>query len=120
MPPFAATRAALESLGGGDGRKAGAGDAGFDRPALEAAVLEGERGGVAAVLERLGEGCAPVALLRAIAHAAAVRLGRFDPAWETRLEAEVGILDVTHAVTFAEAAITLAERAAPRSAPAWR
>jgi nitrite reductase/ring-hydroxylating ferredoxin subunit len=113
LPPFAATRAALEALGGGDGRTASARESGFDRTAFEAAVLEGERTGVAAVLERLAEGCAPQALLRAIAHAAAVRLGRFDPAWETRLEAEVGVLDVTHAVTFAESALALCASAAP-------
>lgn len=113
LPPFAATRAALGSLGAGDGRKPGTRDAGFDRPAFEASVLEGERSAVAAVLERLAEGCSPEALLRAIAHAAAVRLGRFDPAWETRLEAEVGILDVTHAVTFAESALTLAATGGP-------
>jgi hypothetical protein len=33
---------------------------------------------------------------------------RFDPAWEASLTADVSILDVTHAVTFTEAALVLA------------
>jgi hypothetical protein len=62
---------------------------------------------------RLSDGCAPGALLVAIAHAAATRVLRFDSAWESRLDAEVGVLDVTHAVTFAEAALTLGPGADP-------
>jgi nitrite reductase/ring-hydroxylating ferredoxin subunit len=114
LPPFAATRAALARLAEtplpeGAGRPLPL----DDRRGYEAAVLEGEASAAQATVARLAEGCAPVTLLRAIGHAAAVRLRRFDAAWERRLDAEVGVLDVTHAVTFAEAAIALAgERAA--------
>src|SRR5439155_19091806 len=109
LPPFAATRRALDSLEEYGSRPR----AGLDRPAFETRVLEGERPAVGAALEALAAGCEPLALLRATAHAAALRLVRFDRAWETRLDAEVGVLDVTHAVTFAEAAIVLAANAAP-------
>lgn len=115
LPPFTTTREAVVAVDGlapsprpspskGAGRRA----RDFDRPAYEAAVLEGERAGVDATLAALREGGDPVALLRAIGHAAAVRLARFDRAWEERTDAEVGVLDVTHAVTFVDAAIALA------------
>jgi hypothetical protein len=90
--------------------------AGFDRPAYEAAVLSGEGPAVESTLRLLAEGCAPLSLLRAVGHAAAARLARFDPAWEARLDAEVGVLDVTHCVTFTEAAISLARKSTPREA----
>ena len=112
LPPFAATRAALAQLAEtrlpeGEARPLA------DRPGYEAAVLAGEAPAAQATVARLAEGCAPVTLLRAIGHAAAARLRRFDRSWERRLDAEVGVLDVSHAVTFTEAAIALAgERAA--------
>jgi nitrite reductase/ring-hydroxylating ferredoxin subunit len=107
LPPFTATREALGqaaeiALAEDPGRALG------DRRAYESAVLAGERDAVRATIAELAAGVDPVALLRAAAHAAAVRLRRFDRAWERRLDAEVGVLDVTHAVTFAEAAIALA------------
>ena len=52
--------------------------------------------------------------MRAVAHAAATRLLRFDAAWERRPDAEVNVLDVTHTVTYAEATIALAPPASPR------
>lgn len=106
LPPFAATREAMASLAtlplrdGGEARLA-------DRVAYEREVLAGERDAVKATLAQLGAGVDPVALLRAVAHAAAARLRRFDAAWEARLDAEVSVLDVTHAVTFAESALAL-------------
>jgi nitrite reductase/ring-hydroxylating ferredoxin subunit len=129
LPPFAATRASLARLAetrlpvidGGSlsaalssAPKPPEGEARplDDRPGYEAAVLAGEPSAAQATVARLAEGCAPVTLLRAIGHAAAVRLRRFDSAWERRLDAEVGVLDVSHAVTFVEAAISLSgERA---------
>jgi nitrite reductase/ring-hydroxylating ferredoxin subunit len=105
LPPFAATREALAKLVAlpiGEGK-----DTPPARAAYERAVLAGEREAVQATLGRLGEGVDPVALLRAVAHAAAERLRRFDAAWEQRLDAEVGALDVTHAATFVESAIAL-------------
>lgn len=113
LPPFAATQAAMARLGEISLDAAGAAIA-WDRRSFEEAVLAGEKTACDATLARLAEGCDPVALLRATAHAAAVRLSRFDVAWESRLDAEVGVLDVTHAVTFAEAAIALAPLASPR------
>jgi nitrite reductase/ring-hydroxylating ferredoxin subunit len=113
LPPFAATRGALarlEELPSGAVKRA----PGWDRAGYEIEVLAGETRAVQATLARLGEGCDEVALLRAIGHAAAVRLRRFDPAWEKRLDAEVGVLDVTHAVTFVESAIALAAGAERR------
>jgi nitrite reductase/ring-hydroxylating ferredoxin subunit len=104
LPPFTATREALERLAK---EPRAARTTGFDRAAYETEVLAGERPAVAATMARLADGCDPEQLLRAIGHAAAVRLSRFDSAWETRLEAEVGVLDVTHAVTFTESAIAL-------------
>ncbi|WP_437280347.1 Rieske (2Fe-2S) protein [Sorangium sp. So ce375] len=139
LPPFAATRAALARLadvplpvpdGAGGAarsdaagpREAGPGAAGAppldraERAAFEADVLAGEQPAVEATVRWLARGAGPLALLGAIGHAAAVRLARFDSAWEARLDAEVGVLDVTHAVTFAEAAAALGREALPREA----
>lgn len=126
LPPFAATRAALARLAelplpaAGDHAAAeGAGAAPLDaaeRAAFEAEVLAGERSAAEATVDRLARGVAPLALLGAIGHAAAVRLARFDAAWEQRLDVDVGVLHVTHAVTFAEAAIALGRGATPREA----
>lgn len=124
LPPFAATRAALARLDGlpllssdaaGDAAAASALDP-AERAAFEADVLAGERSAVEATVGLLARGAGPLALLGAIGHAAAVRLARFDDTWEQRLLAEVSVLDVTHAVTFAEAAIALAREATPREA----
>ena len=117
LPPFTATREAIAQASemalveGGGGPVA-------DRPVFEAAVLAGEREAVAATLGALQGGADPVAILRAVAHAAAERLRRFDSAWERRLDADVSVLGVTHAVTFAESAIALATEplASPRHA----
>jgi nitrite reductase/ring-hydroxylating ferredoxin subunit len=103
LPPFSATRAGLARaltvpLGAG---------AVEGRGAYEVAVLAGESDAVEATLAQLAAGADPVLLLRAAGHAAAERLRRFDAAWERRLDAEVGVLDVSHAVTFAEAALAL-------------
>jgi hypothetical protein len=106
LPPFAATRQALAEVDTLSPR--GRTDVLVDRAAYEARVLAGEREALQATLEQLRAGVAPVVLLRAVAHAAAVRVLRFDAAWEASLTAEVSILDVTHAVTFTEAAIVLA------------
>ncbi|WP_437601195.1 Rieske (2Fe-2S) protein [Sorangium sp. So ce590] len=134
LPPFAATRAALAGLaelplpgseacaGSAGASAAGAGAAGAvpldpaERAAFEAEVLAGERPAVEATARWLARGAGPLALLGAVGHAAAVRLARFDSAWEQRLDAEVGVLDVTHAVTFAEAAAALGREALPREA----
>jgi nitrite reductase/ring-hydroxylating ferredoxin subunit len=111
LPPFAATREALARLG-----DLALGTAPLrDRAGLEQAVLAGEREAVDAALARLGEGCDPTLLLRAIGRAAAVRTARFDAAWEQRLDAEVGVLDVTHTVTFVESAIALTAGHADRA-----
>jgi nitrite reductase/ring-hydroxylating ferredoxin subunit len=115
LPPFAATRAAQARLAETALPEPGR-EIAWDRGAYEAEVLAGEAQAAAATVARLAEGCDPVALLRAVAHAAAVRLGRFDDAWERRLDSEVGVLDVTHAVTFAEAAISLGVHASRREA----
>ncbi len=104
LPPFAATREALLRLDELPEHEPGSG---FDRAEFEAAVLAGERSAVERSLALLSHGCGARDLLRAVAHAAAVRLARFDPAWQERLDAEVGVLDVTHAVTFAESALSL-------------
>jgi nitrite reductase/ring-hydroxylating ferredoxin subunit len=118
LPPFTATRAGLSRLAAGD-HAAPPAHVAWDRAAFEVEVLAGESSAVDAVVARVEEGCEPRELLRAVAHAAATRLARFDPAWETRLDAEVGALDVTHAVTFAEAAITLSARAPRAQAAAF-
>ncbi|WP_437289422.1 Rieske 2Fe-2S domain-containing protein [Sorangium sp. So ce406] len=122
LPPFAATRAALARvaelpLPAPEGAAAPAAPLDpAERAAFEAEVLAGERQAVEATARWLARGAGPLALLGAIGHAAAVRLARFDPAWEQRLDAEVGVLDVTHAVTFAEAAAALGRDALPREA----
>lgn len=118
LPPFAATRAALARLGAIDLAERSV-HVDFDRAAFEQAVLASESSATGATLARLGEGCEPKELLRAVAHAAAKRLARFDPAWETRLDAAVGPLDVTHAVTFADAVITLSAQASRAQAAAF-
>ena len=118
LPPFTATRAALARLAELPLPETFARVA-FDRPAFERAVLAGEASAADAVLARLGEGCDARELLRAVAHAAATRLARFDPAWEERLDAEVSVLGVTHAVTFADAAITLSAQATRPQAAAF-
>lgn len=115
LPPFAATRAAQARLAETKLPQT-LREVAWDRRAYEAAVLEGEATAVEATVTRLGEGCDALALLRAVGHAAAVRLGRFDAAWERRLDAEVSVLDVTHAVTFAEAAISLGAQGTRRQA----
>jgi nitrite reductase/ring-hydroxylating ferredoxin subunit len=108
LPPFTATR---EAIGRASEMTlpAGQGTPLADRRAYEEAVLAGEREAVKATLDALGAGADPTLVLYAVAHAAARRVARFDSAWERRLDAEVSVLDVTHAVTFAEAAITLAK-----------
>jgi nitrite reductase/ring-hydroxylating ferredoxin subunit len=114
LPPFAKTREALATLAASALPEQPA--EAFDRAAFEAAVLEGEGPATGATLRLLAAGAAPLALLRAVGHAAATRLARFDVAWEARLDADVGVLDVTHCVTFTEAANSLARRATSREA----
>ncbi len=104
LPPFAATRDALDRLA--ELRLDGP-PSGFDRSALEVEILASERQAVAAVLGVLGAGAEPRAVLLAVARASALRLARFDASWEERLTAEVTVLDVSHALTFCEAALTL-------------
>lgn len=70
-------------------------------------VLASERRAVEGCLARLRAGVDPRALLRLSARAAAERLRRFDASWERRLDAPVTILDVSHALTFADAALAL-------------
>ncbi|MEZ4308490.1 MAG: Rieske (2Fe-2S) protein [Polyangiaceae bacterium] len=117
LPPFAATRAALDrladvSLAEGEGRRLER----AERASFEAAVLSGEKAGAGAAVDLLAAGVEPAEVLLASAHAAAERLLRFDAAWEERVDAEVGVLDVTHTVTFAESALWLAGRASRRDA----
>lgn len=107
LPPWAATREALARVVAEGGGERGASIDRADRDAYEARVLEGERQAAEATVERLARGVDPVSLLRASGHAAAVRLARFDAAWERREDVNIGVLDVSHAVTFAEAAIAL-------------
>ncbi len=107
LPPFTATRQAIAHAGEvplGTSPLA-------NRGAYEEAVLAGEREALKATLDALGAGADPILVLRAVAHAAARRVARFDDAWERRSDSEVNVLDVTHTVTFAEAAITLAKAA---------
>jgi nitrite reductase/ring-hydroxylating ferredoxin subunit len=118
LPPFTATRAALARLAALPLPETFA-PVVFDRAAFEQAVLASESSAADAVLARLGEGCDARELLRAIGHAAATRLLRFDSAWEARTDAEVSVLDVTHAVTFADAAITLSAQATRHQAAAF-
>jgi nitrite reductase/ring-hydroxylating ferredoxin subunit len=114
LPPFKATRSALARLDDLFARpRPGTGEplAGERRLAYERAVLESESAAVGETLEALARGCDAMQLLRAIGHAAAERVARFDSAWEWRVDAEVGVLDVTHLITFAESAIALAPHA---------
>jgi nitrite reductase/ring-hydroxylating ferredoxin subunit len=119
LPPFKATRDAIAQAGE-IALPEGQGAPLPDRRAYEAALLAGERDAVKATLEALSAGVDPVALLRAAGHAAAVRLRRFDRAWERRLDAEVSVLDVSHAVTFVEAALALATAPAATARDAAR
>ncbi len=73
------------------------------RGAFEAQILAGEKEAVHATLEAIAKGTDVSGVLIAIGHAAAVRLGRFDLAWERREDTDIGFLDVTHAVTCARA-----------------
>jgi hypothetical protein len=106
LPPVTATRAALATL---DDAEVGATRAlaAGEEDALVAALLAGEKEALAASLAALATGVSGRALLRVAARAAAHRVARFDDAWETRVDAEVGVLDVTHALTFVEAALVL-------------
>lgn len=111
LPPFTATRRALDAV---DELP----PASFDLPldAVDAhahvdALLAGETEAVGATLAALARGVPARALLLLTARAAAHRVIRFDPAWEARVDAEVGVLDVTHTLTYAEAALVLAEGA---------
>ncbi|MFO0586174.1 MAG: Rieske (2Fe-2S) protein [Polyangiaceae bacterium] len=117
LPPFAATRKALERAdaisGAGEGSRAL--DAG-ERAEYEAAILSGESSGAEMTVTWLARGADPRALLVACARAAAERIRRFDIAWEGRTDAEVGVLDVTHTLTFTESALALADLAAPHDA----
>ena len=112
LPPFTATRRALEGV------DALAHASVELRPldALEAAahvdaLLAGEREALDATLAALARGVPARALLLLTARAAAHRVIRFDPAWEARVDAEVSVLDITHTVTFAEAALILVDGA---------
>lgn len=78
-------------------------------------VLASEKHAVTACLEALRCGTDPMALLQASARAAAIRLTRFDDHWQFRLDAPVTILNVSHALTFAEAALRLPASRADRA-----
>ncbi|MFO0549616.1 MAG: Rieske (2Fe-2S) protein [Polyangiaceae bacterium] len=108
LPAFAATRRALTSLEASPVVASSRELDSAEREALESEVLAGEREAVRAVLEALTRGVSARNLLTAIGHAAAVRLLRFDPAWAHRVDMDTGVLDVTHLVTFTEAALVLA------------
>lgn len=117
LPPFTATRAALDRLGEASlPARSGGPLEPRERAAYEGAVLSGEAAGANATVDMLARGADPKALLHAAAHAAAERIARFDIGWEDRIDAEVGVLDVTHTLTFAESALELAEGADPRHA----
>ena len=73
-------------------------------------VLESERSAVEACLARLAEGVSPRALIVGGARAAAERITRFDAAWESREQASVTILHVSHLLTFAEAILSQSSR----------
>ena len=73
------------------------------RATYEVQVLAGEREAVHATLELMARGADVAGVLRAIGHAAAVRLGRFDLSWTRRDDTTIDYLDVTHAVTCARA-----------------
>ena len=113
LPPWKATREGYAAV---DGLELGAGTLGEGRHAYEQAVLESERAAVDATVAAIGEGVGARALIQASAHAAAIRVARFDAAWEQRADAEVTLLDVSHCLTFAEAALGLLELASPREA----
>ena len=117
LPPFTATRAALERLDAAT-LPAPSGEPLdlAERASYERAILSGEAPGANATVDLLTRGADPRSLLLAAAHAAAERIARFDIAWEDRLDAEVGVLDVTHTLTFAESALVLADGASPRDA----
>lgn len=74
LPPFRATQ---EAIGAVSEIEVGGGEL-ADRPAYEAEVLRSERDALQATLAELRRGTAPAAILRAVAHAASVRLRRFD------------------------------------------
>lgn len=117
LPPFTATRAALDRLSS----IASAGEGpheidGPERATYEADVLSGEAAAASATVDALSRGASPRSLLRAIAHAAATRISRFDDTWEARADAEVTILGVTHTLTFAESALALCASASPSDA----
>jgi nitrite reductase/ring-hydroxylating ferredoxin subunit len=78
-----------------------------DLAGLVPAILASEKSATEAVVQALESGDAPEPLLRVIGCAAAHRLASFDPAWSERRDANVTLLDVTHAVTFVEAALSL-------------
>lgn len=104
LPPFTATRQALAALPieRKDGERTE-----FDRGAYETAVLESERTAIAATVTLLSQGVPAALLLRAAGAAAAERLARFDETWAHRVDADTGVLDVTHLVTFVEAALAI-------------
>lgn len=112
LPPWAATRRALETLQ----TEAISDRALQGRGEFERSVLHSESAAGQAAVQQLNDGVAPRHVLIAIAHAAAVRLSAFDPAWVQRRDVDVGILDVSHAVTFAEAALDLLHMATPADA----
>lgn len=112
LPPWRATQRALEAV-----NEVEVGSALLkDRAHYEEEVLADERRAVDATLAALGVGTSPRALLVASAHAASVRLSRFDVRWPDKKDYEVGILDVSHAVTFADACLALIAYAEPRDA----
>jgi nitrite reductase/ring-hydroxylating ferredoxin subunit len=115
LPPFTATRHALERL---EAKRLGEQRAtewsAAERAAYELEVLSGEATAANATVAQLERGLDATTLLRAIAHAAATRIERFDYGWEERADSEVGVLEVTHTLTFTEGAIALAEKADPR------
>lgn len=106
LPGWRATHAAIREASEG-------GDADVD-DAYEAEVLRSEKDAVRATLERLAAGVSANRLLEVAAAAAAERVWRFDPAWERRPDAPVTILGVSHALTFADAALGLAGEMSPR------
>jgi hypothetical protein len=114
LPPFRTTQKAMVAASGGGDRELS------DRGTFDARVLAGERYAVEAVLVELAEGTSPRALLLAIGRAAAERLRRFDPRWPLRHDMDAGLLDVSHLVTYAQAAIAceplLAREEAARAA----
>lgn len=104
LPPWTATRRAMERV---SLAKIGDTALGERRNAYEDSVLERERSAVDATVELIESGVSPRTLLVAIAHAAARRIARFDDAWQQRVDAPVSVLDVTHTLTFADAALAI-------------